>query len=311
MFESVDCLMFYVPDLDEGVKYYHDKLRLQIAWKSEDSIGFLMDDKKTEIVIQNKEKKEETDIKVKSVIETVEQIRRSGGKIISGPFDIKIGKCAVIEDPWGNRMVILDSTKGTFITDDKGNITGQSIKPMTIDELEAGLEYILLSPKDEGTLDLIVKRPDRGEREVMDSGELDTTCGLIGDGWFSRGSSRTKDGLAHPDTQITIMNSRVIELVTQDKSRWSLAGDQLYADLDLSEANLPPGTKLSLGTAEIVVTDQDHTGCKKFAEHFGSDAVKFINSPVWKDLKLRGINAKVMKSGIIRVGDILKKIESD
>lgn len=125
MFEKVDCLMYYVPDLNEGLKYYRDKLGLKMAWKSENAIGLLMGDGKTEIVIQNTEKKAETDIKVKSVIEAVAKIRKSGGKIICGPFDIKIGKCAVIEDPWKNKMVILDTTKGTFTTDIEGNIIGQ------------------------------------------------------------------------------------------------------------------------------------------------------------------------------------------
>jgi len=125
MFESIDCLMFYVPDLDEGMKYYHDKLGLKMAWKSENAIGLLMGDGRTEIVIQNTEKKAETDIKVKSVIETVATIKKSGGKIICGPFEIKIGKCAVIQDPWENKMVILDTTKGAFVTDKEGNIIGQ------------------------------------------------------------------------------------------------------------------------------------------------------------------------------------------
>ncbi len=126
MFENIDCLMFYVPDLDEGIGYYHDKLGLKIAWKSQNSVGFLMNDNMTELVIRNNERKIETDVKVKSVFEAVDKIEKAGGHIIVSPFDIMIGKCAVIEDPWQNRMVILDATKGTLRTDNEGNIIGQN-----------------------------------------------------------------------------------------------------------------------------------------------------------------------------------------
>ena len=108
--------------------------------------------------------------------------------------------------------------------------------------------------------------------------------------------------------QLNIMNARVIALVAQKKARWALAGDQLYMDLDLSAENVPPGTRLSLGEAVIEVTDQPHTGCKKFAARFGLDALKFISSPIGKQLQLRGINAKVVRSGAIRVGDTVKKV---
>jgi lactoylglutathione lyase len=126
MFENIDCLMFYVPDVDEGIDYYHKKLGLKIAWKSQGSAGFLMNDNKTEIVIQSGQRKVETDVKVKSVLEVVDRIQRAGGNVVVGPFDIQIGKCAVIEDPWKNRMVILDATKGTLKTDKEGNIIGQN-----------------------------------------------------------------------------------------------------------------------------------------------------------------------------------------
>ena len=91
--------------------------------------------------------------------------------------------------------------------------------------------------------------------------------------------------------------------MAQDRSRWHLAGDQLYVDLDLSEANLPPGTRLSIGSAVIEVTAEPHTGCSKFVERFGLDAMKFVNSRERKDLHLRGINARVVRPGVLRVGD--------
>ena len=182
------------------------------------------------------------------------------------------------------------------------------MKHATMAELEAGLENIRQSPTDTGVLALIVRRPQVEAREVLEVGELDLVEGLVGDNWKTRGSSQTADGSAHPDMQLNIMNARVIALVAQKKARWALAGDQLYMDLDLSAENVPPGTRLSLGEAVIEVTDQPHTGCKKFAARFGLDALKFISSPVGKQLQLRGINAKVIRSGAIRVGDTVKKV---
>jgi MOSC domain-containing protein YiiM len=181
------------------------------------------------------------------------------------------------------------------------------IKHVTIDELEASLEGIRQSPNDQGVLELIVRRPATDEREVLEGGELDLVEGLVGDDWIRRGSSQTPGGSSYPDTQLTVMNSRAIALITRDESRWALAGDQLYIDLDLSFENLPPGTRLALGSAVIEVTAQPHTGCKKFSSRFGLDALKFVNSPTGKRLHLRGIYAKVVQPGLIRVGDLAKK----
>ncbi|HEX7183667.1 MAG TPA: MOSC domain-containing protein [Thermoanaerobaculia bacterium] len=180
---------------------------------------------------------------------------------------------------------------------------------LTMEELEAGLDEILDSPKEEGVLKLIVRRPRIGEREVLQEAELDLVEGLAGDNWSTRGSSRTPDGSAHPDMQLNIMSSRVIALVAQNPGRWQLAGDQLFIDLDLSAANLPPGTRLTLGSAVVEVTSQPHTGCKKFVERFGADALKFVNSPVGRELRLRGLNARVVQPGVIRVGDLARKIQ--
>jgi hypothetical protein len=176
-----------------------------------------------------------------------------------------------------------------------------------MEELEAGLEGIRRAPKDEGVLELIVRRPRIGEREILQQGALDVRDGLVGDSWKDRSSSRSADGRAHPDMQLNVMSSRVIALVSQDKSRWHLAGDQLFVDLDLGVENLPPGTRLTLGGAVIEVTDQPHTGCGKFIERFGAAAARFVNSPLGRELQLRGINARVVQAGAIRVGDVVKK----
>ncbi|HZI20150.1 MAG TPA: MOSC domain-containing protein [Pyrinomonadaceae bacterium] len=177
-----------------------------------------------------------------------------------------------------------------------------------MEELEAGLDNVRRSPKDAGRLELIVRRPCVDEREALTEGELHPSEGLIGDGWKDRGSSRTSDGSAHPEMQLNIMNARVIALVARGKERWPLAGDQLYLDLDLSGENLPAGTRLALGEAVIEVTAQPHTGCKKFVSRFGLEAMKFVNSQVGRELNLRGVNARVVRPGIIRVGDVARKI---
>jgi hypothetical protein len=180
---------------------------------------------------------------------------------------------------------------------------------MSLEELEAALPAALQSPKDEGTLDLIVRRPAVGRRDVLDTAELDLATGLVGDTWNIRSSSRTPDGSAHPEMQINVMNSRVIAMIAgESKSRWGLAGDQLYVDLDISEANLPPGTQLAIGSAVIEVTAQPHTGCGKFLRRFGVDATKFVNSARGRALHLRGINARVVVPGRIQTGDRVKKL---
>jgi hypothetical protein len=178
---------------------------------------------------------------------------------------------------------------------------------LTRPELEAGLDDIRNAPKEEGRLELIVRRPRVDEREVLLEGELDLHEGLIGDTWSERGSSRTPDGRSHPDMQLNVMSARAVALVAREKSRWALAGDQLYIDLDLSEANLPPGTRLALGSALIEVTEQPHTGCRKFVDRFGLDAMKFVNSPMGRALRLRGLNARVVQPGRIRTGDLVTK----
>src|SRR5260221_12700143 len=119
------------------------------------------------------------------------------------------------------------------------------MKHLTMSELEAGLEGIARSPKDSGVVEMIVRRPQVGAREVIEEGQLDLNEGLVGDSWRRRSSRRTADGAPNPDMQLNLMNSRVVSLVSQDRTRWPLAGDQLFVDLDLSDANLPAGTRLA------------------------------------------------------------------
>ena len=182
----------------------------------------------------------------------------------------------------------------------------------TAQDLESRLAHIAGSPTDEGVLEMIVRRPDVDEREVLEEGELDLALGLVGDTWHVRGSRRTEDGSSHPDMQLNVMNARVVDAISAgDRERWRWAGDQLLVDLDLSPENLPVGTRLSLGTAVIEVTDQPHTGCAKFADRYGVDALRFVNTGEGKLRRFRGLNARVVVPGTIRAGDVVAKVPAD
>ncbi len=182
------------------------------------------------------------------------------------------------------------------------------ITHLTTAELDAALDHITAAPADVGTLELIVRRPGEDRREVLAEGELSVEVGLVGDNWQDRRSTRTDDGSAHPDMQLNIINARVSSLIAQDPDRRQLAGDQLHVDLDLSEANLPAGSRLAMGGAVVEITDQPHMGCAKFTRRFGRDAHRWVNSELGTSLKLRGVNAKVVQPGTIRQGDQVRKL---
>jgi MOSC domain-containing protein YiiM len=181
---------------------------------------------------------------------------------------------------------------------------------LTTEQLEAGLDEVRRSPQDGGRVELIVRRPAEDEREVVTEASLSCDTGLVGDTWSTRRSARTGEG-PQPDRQLTLMNARAAALVAGGAERRALAGDQLYVDLDLSYANLPPGTRLEIGSAAVEITEPPHTGCAKFAARFGNEALKFVNSPVGRDLNLRGVNAKVSKAGIVRVGDAIRALPAN
>jgi hypothetical protein len=180
---------------------------------------------------------------------------------------------------------------------------------LSTSELEAGIDHIESSPKDRGVVEKIVCRPAVGERRELDAAQLDVQLGLVGDNWLRRGYKKTPDGQAHPGMQLNLMNARAIALIARSPERWQLAGDQFYVDLDLSPDNLPPGTRLLIGDAIIEVTAEPHLGCSKFIARFGRDAALFVNSDVGKSLNLRGINARIIRSGKVQPGSVISKIE--
>jgi hypothetical protein len=171
-------------------------------------------------------------------------------------------------------------------------------------ELEAGLDAVRAAPADNGRVELVLRRPSEGERELLDAVELDPEEGVVGDRWSGGKRGRRPD----PATQLTLMSSRAAELVSGGRERWALAGDQLYVDIDLSEENLPPGTRLSVGEAVVEISAIPHTGCKKFVERFGKEAMLFVNSPEGRALRLRGVNARVVTAGAVRPGDEIRKL---
>lgn len=208
-------------------------------------------------------------------------------------------------------------------------MSSTEITHLTTEQLMAGLDHVKAAPNDNGTLEMIVQRPAEDGRVVLEEGQLNREEGLAGDSWNQRGSDRTDDGSSHPDMQLNLMNSRICEMVAGSRDRMQLAGDQLIVDLDLSEANLPAWTKLQIGSAVIEmsdhyhrtglppegwrgaiiqITDQPHNGCAKFTQRFGLDAHRFVNSPLGKELHLRGVNARVLVPGEIRPGDVIAKL---
>ena len=189
-----------------------------------------------------------------------------------------------------------------------GRTAAEATGHVTDADLEAGFDRVLASPGDGGTLEMIVRRPGVNRREAIDEGRLTLEAGLEGDSWLARGGYGTPDGAADPDAQLTLTNSRFADLIAGNRDRWALAGDQLYVDLDLSVDNLPPGSRLRIGGAVIEVTPVPHTGCSKYRQRFGLPALKFTATPEGRRRNLRGVNARLVVPGTVRVGDTVHRI---
>ncbi len=168
-------------------------------------------------------------------------------------------------------------------------------------ELQEGLAHIAGSPRDDGTVEMIVRRPTVDSREVVAEARVMPGSGLEGDSWGSR---------PHPssEAEITLMNARCVALLAGDVDRWPLAGDQLYVDMDLSLANLPAGSRLTVGTVLLEVSGTPHTGCSKFSARYGAEALAFVNSDEGKAMRLRGMNCRVVEGGVVRAGDPVTKV---
>ncbi len=175
----------------------------------------------------------------------------------------------------------------------------------TTAELGGLLDEILSAPKDRGPIEMIVRRPAENEREVVESADLSTEEGLVGDDWLHRVD---EDGKPHKAAQLTLMNARVADAVAVSRDRWPLAGDQIYVDMDLSHENLPAGSRIQVGDAVVEISDVPHTGCAKFSGRFGADALRFANVGPGRENRFRGVNAFVVQSGAVKVGDRVAKL---
>lgn len=175
-------------------------------------------------------------------------------------------------------------------------------------ELTARLDYLRQAPATRSPVAYIIRRPVTDQRELLETAQLTPAAGMVGDRWAKTCSHRQPDGTLNPDTQITLMSTRMLGLLTADHARWPLAGDNLLADLDLSDTNLPVGQRVRIGTAVLEITERPHTGCAKFSRRFGPEALKFVNSPEGKALRLRGVHAQVVTAGRIKVGDAITKL---
>lgn len=188
-----------------------------------------------------------------------------------------------------------------------GALNVDAAKHRSAPELEAGFGHVLDSPCDGGAVEMIVRRPGVNRREVIEEGRLTFEAGLEGDTWDRRKGYVTEDGALDPDAQLTLTNSRFTDLIAGSRDRWPLAGDQIHVDLDLSAENLPPGTRLRLGEAVVEITALPHTGCSKYARRFGAEALRFTAQPEGRRRNLRGVYARVVKPGTVRVGDTARK----
>jgi len=177
----------------------------------------------------------------------------------------------------------------------------------TYAELTARLDHLRAAPRDTGTVHLVVRRAALAAREVLTEGRVDPVKGLVGDNWLSRATSVAIAEGRHLDAQLNVMGARMIRMLAGSLEDQAQAGDQLFLDLDLSVVNLPTGSRLAIGDdAVIEVTAKPHRGCAKFVRRYGDEAMRFVNSEVGNELRLRGFNARVVEAGAVRPGDVVR-----
>ena len=181
----------------------------------------------------------------------------------------------------------------------------------TLAELTSYAGHLRAAPAPHGTLALVVRRPRHAQREVLDEGVIDAADGLVGDNWYARATSRAITAGRHLDAQVTVMSARMVALLAEDPAGQAEAGDQLYVDLDLSHTNLPAGTRIVIGDEVVIeVSARPHNGCAKFERRFGADAVAFVNSEAGREMRLRGLNARVVTGGVVRPGDPVRRLDT-
>jgi MOSC domain-containing protein YiiM len=169
---------------------------------------------------------------------------------------------------------------------------------------DPALAAIQAAPADHGRLQLIVRRPAENEREIVEEALLDRENGLVGDRWAQRHAGNP----VYLDAQLTIISTRLLAAIEPDRDRWPIVGDQLYVDFDLREETLPAGSRVAIGSAVIEISEAPHTGCAKFSARFGSDALRWINSSIGRAHRLRGLNARVVQTGTVRIGDAIRRL---
>ena len=181
------------------------------------------------------------------------------------------------------------------------------MKYVSLTEMESRLGGVLAAPSSAGRVEALVVRPDVDQRESLNQVMFSPGQGVAGDNWLTSCWKKLPSGESDPEVQVAIMNARVIEVLTRDKSLWPLAGDQLFVDFDLSVNNLVVGDRLQVGAAVLEVTAEPHRGCSKFKKRFGEDALTFVNSPQGDAHRLRGVYAKIVTAGEVCVGDSVSK----
>ncbi len=180
--------------------------------------------------------------------------------------------------------------------------------PATGAELKAALGHIRAAPADGAAVEMLCLRPGYGERRFVDEITVTRDQGIPGERWQTQPWLRLDDGSPHPGIQISILSRRVLDLVWRDRENTVHPGDTFVADMDLSEDNLPVGQILQAGSAHLQVSDVFNNGCVKWKTRYGVPALEWINLPDHRALRLRGILCRVLRDGVIRNGDRLKKL---